>query len=122
VVEVATPSLAQTKVTTSLSGSTVDPFSHVPPPPISPPSPPHKCGHFSKDEARRCHHYVLSSMVAFSTMEFGSFDEEEGSLRVPQPSRPSDVPGASNVEDSLNAPELRLHIVIEVVGHLRLPQ
>jgi hypothetical protein len=120
VVEVATPSLAQTKVTTSLSGSTVDPFSHAPP--ISPPSPPHKCGHFSKDEARRCHLYVLSGMVAFSTMEFGSFDEEEGSLRVPQSSRPSDVPGASNVEDSLNAPELRLHIVIEVVGHLRLAQ
>jgi hypothetical protein len=61
-------------------------------------------------------------MVAFGTMELGSFDEEEGLLRVPQSSRPSDAPDVSNVEDSLPMPELRLHIAIEVLGRLRLVQ
>jgi hypothetical protein len=61
-------------------------------------------------------------MVAFGTMESGSLDAEEGLFRVPRPLRPSDAPGARNVEDSLPAPKLSLHIAIEVIGHLSLAQ
>jgi hypothetical protein len=61
-------------------------------------------------------------MVAFGTMESGSLDEEEGSIRVPRSSHPSVAPSACNVEDSLPTPELRLYIAIEVIGHLRLVQ
>jgi hypothetical protein len=61
-------------------------------------------------------------MAAFGTMELGSLDAEEGSFRVPQLSRPSDAPGGRNVEDSLPALELCLHIAIEVIGRLHLAQ
>jgi hypothetical protein len=61
-------------------------------------------------------------MVAFSTMESGSLDEEEGPIRVPRLSHPSVAPSARNVKDSLPTLELCLHIAIEVIGHLRLVQ
>jgi hypothetical protein len=90
--------------------------------PLSPPSPPRKCDCLLSDEAHRCRHCVLPGMVAFDTMVSRSLDEEEGSLRVLRSPRPSDAPGGTNLEDSLPAPELHLHIAIEVVGCLCLAQ
>jgi hypothetical protein len=61
-------------------------------------------------------------MIAFGTMESGLLDAEEGPFGVHRLSCPSDALRAHNVEDSLPASELRLHISIEVVGRLRLVQ
>jgi hypothetical protein len=61
-------------------------------------------------------------MAAFCTIEFGSNDDEEGLPRVPQSPHPGDAPCVSNVEDSLPAPKLCLHLAFEVVGRLRLAQ
>jgi hypothetical protein len=90
--------------------------------PLSPPPHPRKRSHLLSDEVNQCRRHVLLFMVAFGTMESGSLEEEEGSLRVPRLSRPSDALGASNVEDYLPAPEVHLDIAIEVVGHLHLAQ
>jgi hypothetical protein len=78
----------------------------------------HKHGRLFSDETRRCHHHVFLGMVAFGIMESWLFDSMEGSFRVHWSSRPSDTPGARNVEDSLPALELHLHIAIELIGHL----
>jgi hypothetical protein len=98
-------------------GCTEDIFSHV----ISP-SPPCKCGRLFSGEAHRCRRRILPGMAAFGTIESGPHDDEEGLLRVPRSPRPGDAPCVSNVEDSLPAPELRLHIAFEVIGRLRLAQ
>jgi hypothetical protein len=84
-VVVLTPSPVQSKVATSLPGCTDNASSQV----IS-----HKRGRFFSDEARRCRRRVFSGMVS------GSLDAEEGPFRVHRSSRPSDAPGARNVEDS----------------------
>jgi hypothetical protein len=105
-----------TKVTVLHSGCTDDTFSQV----ISPSS--CKRGRLFSEEACRCSRHILPDMASSSTIEPGSHDEEEELLRVPRLSRPSDAPSVSNVEDPLLAPELHLHIAIEVVGRLRLTQ
>jgi hypothetical protein len=114
-IEVAAPttSSAQSKVAPSLPGCTDDASSQV----IS-----RKRGRLFSDEAHRCCRHVLPGMVTFGTMESRSLDAEEGSFVVHQSSCPSDALGAYNVEDSLPAPELCLHIAIEANGRLRLAQ
>jgi hypothetical protein len=104
-----------TKATVLHSCCTEDTFSQV----ISPP-PPCKRGRLFSEEARRCRRRILPDMATFGTIELGSHNDEEGLLRVPRSPRPNDASGVSNVEYSLLAPELRLHIAVEVISHLRL--
>jgi hypothetical protein len=114
-IEVVAPTMspAQSKVAPSLLGCTDGASSQV----IS-----RKRGGLFSDEAGRCRRRVFPGMVAFGTMESGSLDAEEGPFGVHRSPCPSDALRAHNVEDSLPAPELRLHISIEVVGRLRLVQ
>jgi hypothetical protein len=72
----------------------------------TPPSSPRKHGRLLSPETRWCHRHVLSGMVANDT-------DESGSLVV--------VEELSD-EDPLPSSELRLHIAIEVVCHLRMVQ
>jgi hypothetical protein len=95
------PYPTQTKVATPLPGYTIDVFSQVIPP-LSPLSH-RKRGRLFTDDARRCRRCVHPGMGAFGTMESGSFVEEEGPIRVPQSSCPSDALGACHVEDSPHA-------------------